>query len=144
MKHSARLGYALAFAIVVAVPTPLVMALFSRKAADAFFGGNWVELYWFALFVVAYLLAPMVSRYFKSRGGGNPEPSMDYLTRCVHAFAFTVVTSAIALVVLTFTSRGWADTFIDDNYAAGIFVIAFLLAPTVTRYLKSHGRTSPQ
>ncbi|HYS84652.1 MAG TPA: hypothetical protein VEN78_06590 [Bradyrhizobium sp.] len=144
MKRSTRLGYAFAFAIVVGVPTPLVLAFISRNVADAFLEGNWFGLYWFALFVLAYLLAPMVSRHFKPRGSMNPERSMGYLARCAYAFAYAVVASAIALAVLPFISKGLASTFIDDGYWSGIFVIAFLFAPTVNRYLKSRGSRNPE
>ena len=68
---------------------------------------------------------------------------MGYLKRCAYALAFTIVTSAITLIVLAFISKEWAFTFFYDNYYVGIFVIAFLLAPTVNRYLKSHRRSSP-
>src|SRR5258706_5228409 len=142
MKRWTRIGYAFGFAVVVGVLTVPLLALISKELLFAFFDSrhSWFQIYWFGMFAIAYLLAPTVSSYLKSRRKGSPGYSMGYMTRCAYAFAFTIVTGGTTLIVLALISREWAHAFIDDYYYAWIFLIAFLLAPTVNSYLKLHKR----
>ena len=145
MKRWTRIGYAFGFAVVVGALTVPVLALISRDLLPAFFDSRhyWFQMYWLGTFVLGYLLAPAVNRYFESRRTGNPEQSTGYLTRCAYAIALTIAITAIVVIVLALVSKDLAYTFIYDYYFAAIFVIAFSFAPAVDRYVKSQRRSGP-
>lgn len=142
MNQLSRLGYAFGCSLVLVCLTMIGLALVSidlgLRIIQSY--GEWFTLYWCAIFLVAYLLIPRINAYLRARHGEHTQQSMGFLKRCAYATAITLVASIVAFVVLVLTSKDWARSFFYDNYFAGIFVIAFLLAPAVDRYLKSNKR----
>ena len=62
---------------------------------------------------------------------------MNHWTRLIYAFMTTIVVSAVVLIGLAFVSEGIAYEFLYDYYWAGIFVVAYFIAPLIKRLLQA-------
>jgi hypothetical protein len=60
---------------------------------------------------------------------------MSHTQRLLYAGAFTGVATAISLFVWVFVSPETVTTFFREPYWVALFVVAYLLAPVVSRYL---------
>lgn len=130
-----RLAFALAFAATLSVATLLVALLISWDFANTYMESNFAGGVPALAFVIGLLFAPWAQRYLKSRRGRNQEGSMTWGMRIGYAAALTFVVSVVTWVALALITREMADSFLRDNYYAGIFVLAFLFAPMVGRLL---------
>ena len=64
------------------------------------------------------------------------EPSMNQLSRLSYAFGLTVLVSGIVFMVLPVFAPDVALAFVTEPYWVAIFVLAYLIAPVVSRYIK--------
>jgi hypothetical protein len=60
---------------------------------------------------------------------------MSHSQRLLYAGVFTAVATAISLLVWVFISPETVTTFFQEPYWVALLVVAYLLAPVLSRYL---------
>jgi hypothetical protein len=63
---------------------------------------------------------------------------MTHWSRFAYAGVLTAVAGAIIIILLGVTSPEMAKAFVFDHYWVGLYVIAYLVAPILRRYIKAH------